>query len=306
MGGLAVRVRKSARSAGSALSRVALAARPGASARAPWERSILDDIAMKRPWNLVLKMARLRAVLRRGRLERGVTVLIVNWNTRQVLADVLVAVRHFGPPDVRILVVDNGSTDGSADLLKAHPGVRAVMLPFNAGHGAALDLGMYLARTDIVVTLDSDAIPLREGWLEPAVRPLLSGEVLLAGLRSRRGFAHPVYLAVDTETFIRRRLSFQVHWQPGVTDSNAVWGFNAFDTAELMAPRLAPREVLLIEATPNGAADLPGMTAAGVVYHHGGVSRAADGSVEPDAFQSWRQACEALGLQRVLTAPSEQ
>lgn len=280
----------------SVLSAVASQLRPGAAARPPWERSILDDLAMKRPWNLVLKAARLWAHLNIGRIKPGVTVLIVSWNTRDVLADVLTAVDHFSPADTRVLVIDNGSIDGSAEMLVGRSRITARVLPSNAGHGVALDLGMYLARTDVVVTLDSDAIPLAEGWLASAVEPVRSGQAIVAGLRSKRNFAHPVYLAVDTRAFIRRRLSFQVHWNAGVTDENAVWGTNAFDTAELMTQRLAENEVVLIDPSPNSAKGLPGMTAAGVVYHHGGVSRAADGSVDSKAFSNWRDACVALGL----------
>ena len=278
------------------VSSLALRLRPGAAARPPWERSILDDLAMKRPWNLVLKAARLWAHLNLWRVKAGVTVLIVSWNTRDVLADVLTAVDRFSPADTRVLVIDNGSTDGSAEMLRDRNRITARVLPSNAGHGVALDLGMYLARTDVVVTLDSDAIPLAEGWLAAAVEPVRSGHAVVAGLRSKRNFAHPVYLAVDTRAFIRRRLSFQVHWNAGVTDDNAVWGTNAFDTAELMTRRLAPDEVVLVDPSPNSAKGLPGMTAAGVVYHHGGVSRAADGSVDSKAFGSWRAACVALGL----------
>ena len=251
---------------------------------------------MRRPWNLLLAAARLRARVRVRSLHEGVTVVIISWNTRGVLADVLRAVQRFTPTEVRVMVIDNGSTDGSREMLRAWPGIRTVPLPSNAGHGAALDLGVFLARTSIVVTLDSDAIPLREGWLDSAVEPVRSGRAVLAGLRSRRNFVHPVYLAVDTETFIKRRLSFQVHRLPGVSEADARWGENAWDTGELMTPRLDPADVVFVERTENVVGGLPGMTAAGVVYHHGGVSRSADGGVTAEALQEWRSACRALGL----------
>ena len=38
------------------------------------------------------------------------------------------------------------------------------------------------------------------------------------------------------------------------------------------------------------------MTAGGVVYHHGGVSRATDGAVTAEALEGWRTACRALGV----------
>lgn len=234
--------------------------------------------------------------LRLTGLDDGVTVVIVNWNTRDVLADVLRTVRRSSPPDTRVLVVDNGSTDGSREMLRSWPGIRTMLLRANAGHGVALDLAVCSARTTVTVTIDSDAIPLGEQWLTPVVEPVTSGRAVLAGARSRRGFVHPMYLAVETEAFIRRRLSFQVHVEPGLDPADVRWGENAWDTAELLTPRLPPHEVVLIEPTENTAEGLPGMTAGGVVYHHGGMSRASDGGLTDDAVEGWRAACEALGI----------
>ena len=253
--------------------------RPGAASRAPWERSVLDDIAMRRPWNLRVKRARLIARTRLRRLEDGVTVIILNWNTKDVSADVVSAVQMLSPDDVRVLAVDNGSTDGSAEMFRAWPGIDTMLLLSNAGHGVALDLAVCATRTKVAVTLDSDAIPLSEGWLDQIVEPVASGRAVLAGQRSSRGFVHPIYAAVDTTEFVRRKLSFQVHRLPGVAPEDTRWGENAWDTAEQMTPRLAPGEVVLVERTDNAAPDLPGMTAGGVVYHHGGVSRATNGAV---------------------------
>ena len=270
--------------------------RPGAEARAPWDRSILDDIAMRRPWNLVVKASRLRGRIRLRSLRDGVTVVIVNWNTCEVTADVISAVQHFSPPDVRVLVVDNGSTDASVEMLRNRMGVETMFLHSNAGHGAALDIAVSSVRTRVAVTLDSDAIPLSLDWLEPAVAPVRSGRALLAGSRSSRNFVHPIYLAVDVAEFVRRNLSFQVHRRPAFEGDTDRWGVNAWDTAELLTPRLPADRVVFVDTTPNPAKDLPGMTAGGVVYHHGGVSRTASGKVDADALAKWSATCAALGL----------
>ena len=171
-----------------------------------------------------------------------------------------------------------------------------MLLPSNAGHGVALDLAVCTTRTTVAVTLDSDAIPLTEGWLDQIVEPVVSRRAVLAGQRSSRDFVHPIYSAVDTAEFVRRKLSFQVHRLPGLGSVDERWGVNAWDTAELMTPRLAPDEVVFVERTENAAPDLPGMTAGGVVYHHGGVSRASDGAVTTEALEGWRSACRSLGV----------
>lgn len=278
--------------------------RPEAASLPPGERSVLDDIAMRRPWNLVVKAARLRARARLAlrELDDGVTVIIVSWNTRQVTSDVLTAVQALSPPGTQVLVVDNASSDGSRDMLARRSGIRTMLLRANAGHGVALDLALHATTTRIAVTLDSDAVPLRSDWLEPAVAPVRSGAAVLAGSRSSRDFVHPMYLAVDTATFVRRGLSFQVHREPGLAADDVRWGANAWDTGELMTPLLDWHDVVFVDRTPNPVEGLPGMTAGGVVYHHGGVSRGADGGVSPEALEGWHRAWAALGLDDVSGA----
>ena len=300
VGGVSARARAVASKGGSTMSGIARRVRPGAASRPPWERSILDDLAMKRPWNVVVKAARAAARVRNRLrpLRRGVTVVIVSWNTKEVLADVLGAVLRLSPEGTEVLVVDNGSTDGTRSMLRDLGAVRTLRLPANAGHGVALDLGLCAVRTRVAVTLDSDAVPLTPEWLRPAVDPVASGAAKLAGLRARRGFVHPVYLAVDTETFLRHRLSFQVHVRPDIPRDEIVWGVTGWDTAELLTPRLAADEVVLIPRTENPAAGLPGMTTGGVVYHHGGMTRTGGGALTAEALDGWRSALRALGVAR--------
>lgn len=266
---------------------------------------MLDDIAARRPWNLRVKAARLRARSRLGRLHAGVTVVIVNWNTQQVTADVLRAVQELTPGDVDVLVVDNGSLDGSAQMLRTWPGIDTLLLRSNAGHGVALDLAVCAVRTRVAVTLDSDAIPLRAGWLDPVVEPVRSGRAPLAGLRSSRDFVHPVFSAVDTTTFIERGLSFQAFVPPGVVSGAAHWGHDAWDTAELMTQRIGRDNVVFVEKTDNPVPGLPGMTTGGVVYHHGGVSRRADGAVGAEALDGWRTALGRIRAAGLLDAADE-
>jgi glycosyltransferase involved in cell wall biosynthesis len=265
--------------------------------RPPADRSILDDIAMRRPWNLRVKAARARARLRLRRLETGVTVVIVNWNTGELTADVVKAVQHFSPLGTRVMLIDNGSSDDSRERFENWPRLTTRFLQRNAGHGVALDLGICWSRTDVTVALDSDAIPLRHGWLELAVDAIRDDGALLAGLRSRRGFVHPVYLAIDTAHFIRSRMSFQVHRDHPADGAIAdEWGVNAWDTGELLTRVVPADRVRFVDPVPNRVAGLPGMTVGDVVYHHGGVSRGSDGCVSPGALTGWRHACEANGL----------
>jgi len=255
---------------------------------------VVDDMAFNRPWNIVVKLLRVAARLRSRGLRPGVTIVIVNWNTMAVTRDALWAVRALTDTDVEVMIVDNGSTDGSGAWLRGESGIRRVLLPVNAGHAIGLDIAVLMARTQTVVTLDSDAVPLRESWLDAVLDPMKESRVVLAGLRSSRDFVHPVFLAVNVRTFVQRRLSFQVFRQHGVTNDTQVWGVNSWDTGELMTGRLESDEFVFIDATPNLVDGLPGMTVGAVVYHHGGVTRAAESAADNDSYQRWRSAIEAL------------
>ena len=260
-----------------------------------WEADILDDVAFNRPWNIVIKFLRLIARARKHNLRPGTTIVIVNWNTLAVTRETLFAVQALTASDVEIIVVDNRSTDGSREWLREQSGIRSVLLPTNAGHAVALDIAALLTRTSVLVTLDSDAVPLRAGWLDSALHPLAAPGILLAGLRSSRDFVHPVFSALDVVAFIDRRLSFQVFREPGVAPDEVIWGVNSWDTGELMTARLGSDEVAMVPATPNLVEGLPGMTTGGVVYHHGGVTRAAEVDAPPDdSYQRWREALESL------------
>ena len=262
-----------------------------------WEADVVDDIAFNRPWNIAVKLLRVQARIRKRSLRPGATIVVVNWNTLAVTQDTLHAVRALTPSDVTIMVVDNGSIDGSKSWLRSQEGLRKVFLPANAGHAIALDIAVLLARTKVVVTLDSDAVPLRVGWLDTVLDPMAQDGIILAGLRSSRDFVHPVFSAVDVRSFIDRNLSFQVYRDPGVTDEALVWGTNSWDTGELMTARVGNQEVVLVDPTDNPVGLLPGMTTGGVVYHHGGVTRSTEDAAtdsEQESYQSWRAALEQI------------
>ena len=110
----------------------------------------------------------------------SVAVLISARNERHVLPRALDAVLGQARPGDRILVIDDGSTDGTAELLESrygarsggespmHPGLRILRKP-NSGKARSLNEGLRLVREELVITLDADT------YLEPGALQALRG-----------------------------------------------------------------------------------------------------------------------------------
>jgi GT2 family glycosyltransferase/glycosyltransferase involved in cell wall biosynthesis len=104
---------------------------------------------------------------------RAASIVIPNWNGRDLLEKylphVLAAIAR--NPDNEVIVVENGSTDDSAQLLRDQfPSVRVVQLEKNLGFGGGSNAGFRAAKNDVVVLLNSDMRP------EPDfLAPLLDG-----------------------------------------------------------------------------------------------------------------------------------
>ena len=93
-----------------------------------------------------------------------VTAVIPVHNRRAFASDAVASVLSQSYPHVEVLVVDDGSTDGSADSLEQEFGnrIRIVRLPTNQGRSTARNTGWALARGELVAFLDSDDLWDRE------------------------------------------------------------------------------------------------------------------------------------------------
>lgn len=103
-----------------------------------------------------------------------VSIIIVSWNTRSYLARCLAAIpRAAGTPAIEIIVVDNGSTDGTqAMLAEEFPNVRLIQSQENLGFGRANNVGARASRGRALLLLNSDcellpgALPTMVGALD--------------------------------------------------------------------------------------------------------------------------------------------
>lgn len=87
-----------------------------------------------------------------------VSVIIVNWNTRDLLDTCLASVlRSTGLDGLEVIVVDNFSSDGSAEMVRSkYPSVILKAETTNHGYAKGNNIGFSLAEGDWILTLNSD------------------------------------------------------------------------------------------------------------------------------------------------------
>ena len=101
-----------------------------------------------------------------------VSVVIVNWNGKKFLSQCLEALRNQVFQDFSVIVVDNGSTDGSLEFLAGnYPEVKTICLPNNVGFSAANNVAISTLRTEYIALLNNDAVP-QPLWLSRLVKAL--------------------------------------------------------------------------------------------------------------------------------------
>lgn len=101
-----------------------------------------------------------------------VSVIIVNWNGREDLAECLHGLRDQTFHGFETIVVDNGSSDGSAPYLKDNfPEVKIVALDENRGFAGGNMAGIGLASGRYVALLNNDTLP-DPMWLSHLVKAM--------------------------------------------------------------------------------------------------------------------------------------
>ncbi len=88
------------------------------------------------------------------------SVVIVNWNGGEGIGECLASLRGQSLDSLEVIVVDNGSTDGSVKFIREqHPEVIVLPLRMNYGFAGAANAGIEASNGEFVALLDHDAIP---------------------------------------------------------------------------------------------------------------------------------------------------
>jgi glycosyltransferase involved in cell wall biosynthesis len=140
--------------------------------------------------------------------DAPVTVVLPCLNEAASLPGVLAGI----PAGYRALVVDNNSTDGTAEVARRHGA--DVVTESRPGYGSAVHAGVVAAQTPVVAVLDAD------GSLDPAALPLMVAELdrgadLVTGRRRPvRGLRWPWHARLGTAAVcwrLRTRYGLPVH-----------------------------------------------------------------------------------------------
>ena len=125
-----------------------------------------------------------------------VTILIAAYNEGASIASTLSGIfLQDYPADIRIIVINDGSSDKTVDSVKAlqsdHPNLELVDLGHNGGKASALNHGLDQCKTDIVITIDADSYILKDGvrhlvgryLSDPVNTKAVAGEILIRNSR---------------------------------------------------------------------------------------------------------------------------
>jgi GT2 family glycosyltransferase len=102
-----------------------------------------------------------------------VSIIVVNWNGGEMLAECIESLCGQSYRHSEIILVDNGSTDSSAELARHNfPTVKLVELATNRGFTGGNVEGLKKADGEFIALVNNDA-KAQETWLENLVRPML-------------------------------------------------------------------------------------------------------------------------------------
>jgi len=118
--------------------------------------------------------------------EALITVIVPVYNERETIQTLLQRLRE-APFRKQIIIVDDGSTDGTSEILSREADILHLRLPQNVGKGAAIRAALPYAQGEVTIIQDAD-LEYDPAEIPRVVEPILKGETEIAyGCRFTRG-----------------------------------------------------------------------------------------------------------------------
>ncbi len=133
---------------------------------------------------------------------RKLSVIIPALNELKTIEKIVERVRSVKLPqgiETEVVVVDDGSTDGTRDLLRKIPGITPVLHEQNRGKGAALKTGIRHSTGDLILLQDADLEYTPEDY-PVMIEPILSGRAEIV-MGSRFLKKKPQFFTLDGQPF---------------------------------------------------------------------------------------------------------
>jgi glycosyltransferase involved in cell wall biosynthesis len=153
-----------------------------------------------------------------------ISIVIPAYNEEEAIGedlDLIRATMGASGYDYEVLVVDDGSTDRTAEIVRQRPWVRMIQHPHNRGVGAARTTGVKAAQGDVIVMTDGDGTYPNQDI--PRLLALMDRYDMVIGARKREAGSLP-WLRVPAKQFIRLLASYLAETR--IPDPNS--GFRAF------------------------------------------------------------------------------
>ena len=143
-----------------------------------------------------------------------VAAIIPAYNEEHRIAAVLATVTAV-PMVGRVVVVNDGSDDGTQAAAQAVPGVEVLTLPKNGGKGGAMRAGAIHAEADVLLFFDADLIGLTPRHVEDLLAPVCAGDATMTmgifrGGRFWTDMAQFFAPAITGQRAIRRDVFLQI------------------------------------------------------------------------------------------------
>lgn len=108
----------------------------------------------------------------------SVAAIIPAYNEEKTIGSVIQTLQDSILID-RIIVVSDGSEDGTVEEASRFSGIEVIELPINTGKGGALKAGLDYCKDDVIIILDADLIGLTPAHVESLLLPVINNKAMM-------------------------------------------------------------------------------------------------------------------------------